>query len=359
MELLQMELPNKPQSGSVIFGTAIPPISRLRSMSDGEFEDIVLEWAHGYLKEVYSDVRRIGGAGDKGRDIICYYKDRDIDIYQCKHYANALSLSKYWIEFGKLCYYTYKSEYRIPKRYFIVASSGIGQALNNLVDNPHKIGDGLIENWNTHCKSKITATCEIELTGELEEYIRRFDFSIVNYLSEMTLLEQYRTTPWFKYRFGGGLIKKPNFQMPITNISEEEKKLEYVKQLTEAYKEYTNGRVESLEGLKGDNKLYDHFSRQRVCYHFAQILKRFSRDELLDESIYGDIKNQVYNSVVDISLEEYENSYKRLTKTLKEARRIALASDELGNIQPDSRCGMCHELVNDNKLSWVVRNEEC
>lgn len=113
MEFAQIELPAKPKNSSIIFGTSIAPLSRLKSISDEAFEDIVLEWAHGYLKNVYSQVRRIGGAGDKGRDIICYYENNDIDIYQCKHYGKTLSPTNFWVEFGKLCYFTYTSAYII------------------------------------------------------------------------------------------------------------------------------------------------------------------------------------------------------------------------------------------------------
>ena len=358
MEFVEINTPSKPENGNIIFGTITPPSEKLSSMSDKEFERIVEEWAHGYLKEKYIDVRKIGGAGDKGRDVICYYKNGDIDIYQCKHYHSSIKPSNFWVEFGKLCYYTLKNEYKIPITYYVVANAGIGKSFNDLLEDTSKINDGLIKNWDTYCKKKITDTIEIELDNELKDYIKNFDFSIVKNFSILTLLEQYETTPWFKYRFGGGLIKRPKPEVPSKNLTEEEKKLEYINELIKVYAEYSKGKINSLEVLEKSNMLNEHFSRQRISYYSSQTLKRFSRDELLDEKIYDDIKDEIYCSVVDTSLQEYDNGFTRLKETLSEARKIVLATDELGNIHPNDKCGICHELVNDKKLRWVdIENE--
>jgi len=356
MEFLEINTPLKPQNGNIMYGKMMPPQERLSSMSDKEFERIVEEWAHGYLKEKYTEVRRIGGSGDKGRDIICYYENGDIDIYQCKHYHTTLNPGNFWVEFGKLCYYTFKNEYKVPIAYYIVASSTIGQTFSDLLDNTSKINSGLIMNWDKCCKNKITKTENLELGDELKDYISKFNFSIVKNLSILTLLEQYKTTPWFKYRFGKELIKKPKPEIPPKDLSDNEKKLGYINQLIKVYTDCSKGIINNLNDLKGNTQLYDHFTRQRISYYSAQTLKRFSRDELLDEGIYSDIKNEIYNSVIDISLEQYENGYKRLTETLSEARKILLANDELGNIHPNDKCGVCHELVNDLKLKWVGLN---
>ena len=47
------------------------------------------------------------------------------------------------VEFGKLCYYTFKGEY-VPQKYYIVASNGIGKSLRSLIENPSEINTKLI-----------------------------------------------------------------------------------------------------------------------------------------------------------------------------------------------------------------------
>ena len=123
----------------ILTGPVIPHIDRLRMMNEDDFEDLVLEWAHEYLQGKYDKIRQFGGSGDKGRDVLGYYKDGEIDIYQCKQYSSLLSPSTFWVELGKLCYYTFEGEYKIPKNYFIVTSLGLGPTLLDLLDNPKKI----------------------------------------------------------------------------------------------------------------------------------------------------------------------------------------------------------------------------
>ena len=127
------------------------------------FEQFTLEWLYGCKKEKYLSIKRIGGAGDKGRDIVGYYSDGTVDYYQCKHYNAGLAPTNYYMELGKLCYYTYKGEIPIPKEYFIIASNDVGPSLQDLIDDQSALITSLIKNWDVYCKSKITKTEEILL----------------------------------------------------------------------------------------------------------------------------------------------------------------------------------------------------
>jgi hypothetical protein len=358
MEMCNIYKPTGPKDSNLIFNTDIPPIRRLSIMSDTEFEEIVLEWAYSYLlQNKYVSVKRMGGAGDKGRDIIGYCYNGDIDVYQCKQYKSQLMPGDYWVEFGKLCYYTYNSDYKVPKNYYIVASQGIGPTLTDMIDNPKKINKMLIKYWDSNCKNKITKKKLIELDNEFEKYINEFDFSIVKELTPIRLIDEYSKTKWFKYRFGGGLPKRPKVVKPQEKVEENEKKMIYIRQLIEVYKEKTIGKVSNMEDLKGNKSISEHFYRQRVVFHSAQALKRFTRDELIDEDPYEEIKEQIYQSVIDKSLEKYESSFERLNMTLDLAKIIPLEVQPLGLIQPVDKCGVCHELVNEKKLIWVAIDE--
>ena len=116
--------------------TNIPPISKVKIMEENEFEQFTLEWIYACKSSLYTSVVRIGGAGDKGRDVIGYYADGTVDYYQCKHYKDPLAPSDYYLEFGKLCYYTYKKEIKVPQNYYIVASNDVGRALLDLIEKP-------------------------------------------------------------------------------------------------------------------------------------------------------------------------------------------------------------------------------
>lgn len=87
----------------------ITPKERLALMDEDTYEELVAIWAFACLKSKYKDVYRIGGAGDKGRDVCAYIdlSEDKYDLYQCKHYKNALTYSDINIEFGKLIYYSF------------------------------------------------------------------------------------------------------------------------------------------------------------------------------------------------------------------------------------------------------------
>lgn len=349
--------PQRPKSANMIFGTPIEPIKRLKTMSDVDFEELINNWAYSYLQEKYSDVKRLGGSGDLGRDVIAKRHDgKGEDIYQCKHYDHPIQPNEIWVEFGKLVYYTYNKEYSVPVNYYIVASQFIGPSLQKYIDNPKTINTELLAKWDSKCKTGITKKDEIPLDAALEEYIKRFDFSIVNAISPVKLLDQYSKTIWFKYTFGGGIPKRPKKEKAPMEISNEEIKLNYICELLKVYEEKLKVSDMDIMKLQENKHLYEHFMRQRDDFYSAQSLKRFSRDEFPDEP-YEDVKDEIFGSVIDKSSEEYSSSFDRVNQTLREARNVPIVIQEFDRVTPSDKAGICHELVNDSRLRWIYEEE--
>lgn len=353
MNIMELDVPKLPKNSDNIFNTDIPPLKRLGLMDDVEFEEVVLEWAYYYLKDKYNDVKRLGGAGDMGRDIIGYYDDGDTDIYQCKHYQTQLTPSEFIVEFGKLSYYTYTNKFPIPKKYYIVTSKGIGPALTNLIDNPDKISSTLIDKWDKYCKSKISKEEEIVLDDKFKNYITNFDFSIVEEISPTKLIDEYSKTKLFKYRFGGGLPKRKPLEKISKEIDDNEKSMNYIGQLVEVYKEKTKGNITDINTIEKDDKFKNHFYRQRVSFHTSQALRHFTRDELIDESSYEELKEEVFNSVIDMVEGQYSDSYARLDASMNYIRTVPIDINPLGSINPTEKCGICHDLVNEERIGWI------
>lgn len=187
---------SKPHIDIELYGTDsnIAPIDKVHIMDEDSFEQFTLEWLYGCKKSKYSVIRRIGGAGDKGRDVVAYYDDGSVDFYQCKHYNTALAPTHYYLELGKLCYYTYINEIPMPKEYYIIASNDVGRALQDMIDNPSELLSNLIKNWDIYCKSKITKTADIELDSDLLHYINLFNFSIVKTYPIAQIVNEYLDT---------------------------------------------------------------------------------------------------------------------------------------------------------------------
>ncbi|KAF6583125.1 ABC-three component system protein [Paenibacillus sp. EKM211P] len=350
-----LEIPN---NTSRIFDTTIDPLVRLRTIEAGEFEDIACEWASGYLTqfENYKSIAQIGGSKDSGRDIVAYLDDsmQNFDIFQCKRYKDPLAPSGYMTEFGKLCYYTMIGKYNKPRKYFIVASNGIGQDLRNLVEHPSRINNELIDTWDKYCagKRKILSG-GLPLSSQLKTYIQDFDFSIVSEIAPATLIEQFAKTGWYKYHFGGGLKQRPKVKKPQEALEDDELRMNYVDQLLQVYSNHENTPIKDIDSLKSKKSLHNHFKRQRECFHNAQALKRFTRDELINDDIYEDVKNQVFHGVISTCEIKYDNDLKRVDKTVARSQILPINSSELGDINVLEKSGICHELVNDGEMNWV------
>lgn len=189
-------------SDYVVTGVPISKQVRVTTFSAEEWEEFIEEWC-GSLNNFYHLTRRHSGAGDMGIDVAGYLSDAGLngewDNYQCKHYDKPLSPAMMWLEFGKVIYYSFKTEYLPPRKYYFVAPRGVGTTLANLMNKPEELKNRLHEQWDSKCKNEITKTASIPLTGELLEWFEQFDFSIFSYKTVRELIEGHERTPFMQF----------------------------------------------------------------------------------------------------------------------------------------------------------------
>ncbi len=352
---------NKPHIDLELYGsdTNIAPIDKVHIMDEDSFEQFTLEWLFGCKKAKYSSIKRIGGAGDKGRDVVGYYSDGAVDYYQCKHYNTGLSPTNYYLELGKLCYYTYKGEIPVPKEYFIIASNDVGSSLQDLIDNPPKLLDSLIKNWDAYCKSKITKTEEVLLDKPLLDYINSFDFTIIQTYPIAQIVDEYLDTIYGNIRFGGRRLNLPAPLKPTDTIEPVE--MPYISALLEAYSDALKVKIDTTKSLEAYSNFFKHLNRQRKDYYSAETIRRFVRDTLTDSQQFDILKEEIYNGIIDTHEQEYDSGYKRLVEDLKQASVTntskSMLDSKLHCIGNSERKGVCHMLVNDEKLRWVNKDE--
>lgn len=338
-------------------GAPIQPLVRLGTFSDEEFEIFVLEWIHDYLSKKYYQVQRRGGAGDKGRDIVAWIDPPKInprrwDNYQCKHYKDPLAPAEFWVELGKLCYNTYIGAYTIPEHYFILTHKGIGPKLSDLIDTPDTLREELIKNWDSHCRDKITATGPIKLEGGFKAYVEAFDFSIVEPIPPMDLIEQHSKTRYHALIFGTALKPRIKPLPPPSTIATSE--THYVTQIYEAYADHLKAPVSDEAGFKHRSDLKDHFDKARVCFYTAESLKEFARDNLPDDSYFNDLCALFLEGLFFTLNDTHPDGYHRMRETSKTSLTIRIDASVLRDVlRPDDRVGICHHLANDDKIHWV------
>ncbi len=338
----------------VTHGPLIPPQQQLLIYSSDQWEDFVQEWAHYCLKETYKQVQRFAGAGDMGIDVAGFVDDMRLngvwDNYQCKHYDHALTPGDTWVEFGKVIWYSFKGEYKVPRRYHFVSPWGAGTKLNRLMSNALKLREGLIAIWDEKVKGSITSTQEVPLDAALRTYVDAFDFSIFGAKTALQLVDDHRTTPVHAARFGGGLPPRPAAGLPPAAVASTESP--YVTQLLGAYAEHTGTPVLDPSALPL-LKLKDHFRRQREAFYHAESLRVFARDKV-PEGTFESLQDDIFDGVIDTHDAAHRDGYEKVCAVTKTAREVQITANALISCtNPKDRDGICHQLVNEERLRWT------
>ncbi len=348
--------PNLPlvTGAQVALGPVIPPQQRIMTYSPDEWEDFTHEWVHYCLSQHYEQVQRSSGAGDMGIDIVGFCDKSRLmgvwDNFQCKHYDNALMPTDVWAEFGKVIWYSFKGEYSAPRRYYFVAPRGAGTKLTRFLSNAETLREEVISVWDKHIKDEITSTQSVPLDPKLSAYVKAFDFSIFEAKTATQLVQDHRSTPIHAARFGGGLPARPiSSKPPDTPASTESR---YVTQLLIGYEEHTGIKVTDPLALSLP-KLKNHFRRQREAFYEAESLRVFARDTV-PPGTFECLQNDIYGGVIDTHDSAHSDGYEKVCAVTKAARELQITANALISCtNPKDRDGICHQLVNEERLRWT------
>ena len=350
---------DKPKIDIAMYGTDsnIPAIDKVHMMDEDSFELFTQEWLYGSKRTQYVSISRIGGAGDKGRDIIAKCATGEVDYYQCKHYNAPLMPSEYYQELGKLCYYTFTKEIAVPRHYYIVASHDIGPALVGFLADHKELKKALITNWGNYCEKKITKSNVVKLEGQFLTYVEGFDFSIVEHYPIAKVIDEHLQTIYGNIRFVGQRLQRPEELEPSLKFDIDE--LAYIAALLEAYSDELKINIDTVKALEAYEHYSQHFSRQRKDYYKAETIRRFVRDTLTDSREFDVLKSDVYDGIIDVHERQYENGYQRLIADLQQATMVntskSLLDSKLHFIGSGERKGICHMLANEKKVKWVKK----
>lgn len=328
----------------------ISKINILKVIEPDEWEFFTLELASIWKKK-YSHAVRCGGAGDMGRDVIVYQDNgSDWENFQCKHYGAPIGVAEAVIELAKLVYYSLNGEYSLPQKYYFVTPQGVSAKLLNALNNPEKLRRELIARWDKACASKITSTQTVSLSDEIKEYIQKIDFSIFDHLPPIKLIELHEDTSYHINRFGASFPERPVAEAPPQDITSNEEI--YTKELLKAFSEQEEVVV-TAENLSVHRKYQEEFSSARRSFYSAENLERFSRDWLKNNS-YKKLTEECYDAVSPVVNNEHKNGYKRYLATLTQSASINYSAHPLHPyIEVKDKKGLCHQLVNSEKIRWV------
>lgn len=203
----------------------ITPEQRIVLMDDVAWEAFITDCCEQLLQEnKYVQVKTLGGAGDKGRDVACYTvfppKVDTWDLFQAKAYKDPLSFSNMLADFARFLFYVFNGDYPVPSNYYICGSRDVGTALHDLLGRPDNLRKRILSDWKA--KNGNFSSFKQSLTPALESFITTFDFKIIKEMkvSELLTIHSRNAKHWEVFELLPPVV--PQLSVPETPATEEQ-----------------------------------------------------------------------------------------------------------------------------------------
>jgi hypothetical protein len=337
-------------------GKPVPPAQRIYFYSPNEWEVFIAEWATGVAVS-YQQIKQLGGSGDRGVDVAAFKTDRGLedawDCFQAKHYEGSLTLSDAFPEMLKIFNGVVDAFYRLPDRYVFVAPRGCGPTLNRLLSKPTELKKRFLELLDAG--GAATRLYSEQALQSIRELAEASDFSLFQSLELNDMLDAHRRTPYFADRFATSLPTRPPVgQTPKAPAPDE---ATYVRKLVNVYKEQDPISVSNADSVVAHAKYGRHLQRQREAFYSAEALRLYARDSVPDGT-FESLQDDVFTGVVDTAESDHASGLDRLRAVLTQSSQLDLGAHALIAVSKfEDRQGVCHQLANADKLTWVATNE--
>ncbi|EAK8914819.1 hypothetical protein C1I12_04035 [Listeria monocytogenes] len=155
-------------------------------------------------------------------------------------------------------------------------------------------------------------------------------------------------------------IPKPNpVAIPDTPSSDE---MAYITELLAAYAEVAGKTELQLNELDSLPKYKSDLERRRKDYYAAETIREGTRDSFGDkeEVQFKVLKEETYEGIVDSYSQSYTDAFSRLTGVMSQAVLVPINRcllSKLNWISGREKKGVCHFLVNDGQLKWVIDDD--
>lgn len=320
--------------------------------SSGAWETFVRECA-AVLKGRYVQVKLLGGANDEGVDVAGFKTELGFegawDCWQGKHYANALVPSDAYPEMLKVLRHATAGNYVLPDAYYFAAPRGCGRSLSRLLSKPTELKSGLLAKLAPG--DALTAGLTEDEVRAVRATAEATEFNIFKSVEAHELLELHASSPYHQARFAGPLPDRPPPDAPPDDVCPAEKR--YIEQLVRVYQEYYPDDGLTLGTLGSHEQAARHFYRQRLAFYSAESLRRFARDSV-PPGTFERLQDDIHDGVVDIAESDYATGLDRLRSVLTASAQVDLSGHPLISVsRPRDRHGVCHQLSNDGRLSWL------
>lgn len=338
-------------------GGVIQPSSQVLLLNPNQWEEFILAAARKRVLVsggLYAAVKRLGGAGDGGRDIEARYGTAlmrdEWDLYQAKHYGQGLTPSDAFPEMAKFFKQLALSTYPRPNYYFFCCPRAVGNELHNTIaSGAAAFKKKFIDAWKEeHTGMKGRAA---ELTKDVQTAIDDFDFGRFIECSVHDLLACHALDKAAHNALFGIVPERgEDDPMPAHPAGHESV---YVDELLRAYTEDKTSPV-SLTDLPG-SKYEDHFASHRQIFYCAEGLHRFSRDIYPDELEFERLLEMVHSGISPtVTQFRLKTGIDRVDAAVDKASTLQVQDSRLSpQLRGGDLPGTCHHLANDGRFKWV------
>ncbi len=331
----------------------LSPAQVISHYSGDQWEEFVdelvegIESAPGYLL-----VKRMGGPGDLGIDVAGFKTTNGLegpwDCYQCKQYAGPLQPSDAWPEILKIFRAVVAGDCVMPDAYIFVAPKGAGLKLNKMLSQPTKAKEEFISWLATYAP---TPAMNADERTTVDELVAATDFARFDALQARHVISMHAATRYYALRFNSPLPERLEPEVVLGAYTGDEKR--YVDQLVAAYRQRHPADSLDRDTVAVHPVRGGHFKRQRRAFFRAESLRVYAR-ESTPEGTFEALQADVHAGVVELAESDHADGYSRAQAVLQASASIDLISHRLiERADLDDRKGICHQLVNDERLTWV------
>jgi hypothetical protein len=243
--------------------------------------------------------------------------------------------------------------YRLPDRYVFVAPRGCGPTLNRLLSKPTELRKKFVEQLDAG--GPATRLYDQQSLLSIRDLAETADFSVFQSLEFNEMLDVHRETPYYAVRFGALLPARPPVgQTPAAPAPDE---ATYLKKLVDVYNEQDPASGADAQAVTSHAKFGPHLQRQREAFYSAEALRLYARDSVPDGT-FELLQDDVYTGVVDTADADHPSGLARLRAVLTQSGQLDLGAHALISVSKlQDRQGICHQLANGERLTWVATDE--
>ncbi|CAM5567349.1 hypothetical protein SAURM35S_02924 [Streptomyces aurantiogriseus] len=330
------------------------PLQQVFYWEADQWEQFTCEWVRMRKDEFgYLGVEIIGGTNDRGADVVAFMSEQRLNgewhCYQCKHYSDGLTLDDALPEMIKPFAAAVETTRTLPTKYIFVAPR-IHSRLKDTVLTPAELKRRFLSYMDG--RTRPVAALTPETRHAVRELAARTDFSMFWTVNLDEVLEVYSKSPLFASRFNLPPTGEPVklIPPPVPGVNE----ARYLKRLLDVYQEKFGAQIATVKDAFEHPASGQHLGRQRVAFFDAESLRMYARESVPGDA-YQELQDDVLDNLIEVAVRDFPSGWERLQAVLQASGQLNISGSLLAShFRNSQRKGMCHQLANEDKLTWCT-----